>query len=488
MKESKIAVKGLKGEITIPADKSISHRAVMFSSLAKGTSVIENFSRGADCLSTLEVFKLLGVDTQFKDKKTLIINSTGILKAPEKDLYCGNSGTTMRLMSGILTGQNFDSLLTGDKSLSKRPMGRVIEPLELMGASIEGTGNRKQETEKLNGKWEMENGKLPLRDSVGWACQPNNLNHSAKITAPLKIHGTQLHGIDYVSQLTSAQVKSCVLLAGLHAEGKTSFTEPYLSRNHTERMLEYLGASIKVERSKGRKVEKFNFKNHSTIQLFDHSTKVIIEPYSLQACNITIPGDISSAAFFIVAGLIVPNSEIILKNVGLNPTRTGILDVIEKMGGHVEILDKKLVSNEEVGDLRIKYLDLKGCVIEGEIIPKLIDELPVIAVLATQAEGKTVIKDAQDLRNKESDRIKAIVAELKKLGADIEEAQDGFVVNGKSQLMGGVEVETYHDHRLAMSLYVAGLICETPIQINGFEWVNISFPEFENLVDKLMSR
>lgn len=412
----------LKGEITIPSDKSISHRAVMFASLAKGTSIIENFSHGADCLSTLEVCKNLGIKAEFKDEKTLVITSNGEFVPPSNDLYCGNSGTTMRLMSGVLAGQKFNSVLAGDESLSKRPMKRVIEPLTLMGAEI--------------------------------------LSNEGK--SPLKIYGKNLHGIDYDSKLASAQVKSCVLLAGLHAQGKTSFTEPYVSRNHTERMLEFLGAKILCENS-----------------------KTTIEKSELAPKTITVAGDISSAAFFIVAGLIVPDSDIILKNVGLNLTRTGILDVVQKMGADIEILDKKLVSNEEVGDIRIKYSQLKGCTIEGEIIPRLIDELPVIAVLATQAEGMTIIKDAEDLRNKESDRIKAIVTELKKLGANIEEAPDGFIVEGKSQLKGGVDVETYHDHRLAMSLYVAGMVCQTPILINGFEWVNISFPEFEKLVGLL---
>lgn len=416
--------KALKGEITIPSDKSISHRAVMFASLAKGTSVIENFSRGADCMSTLEVCKNLGIKTEFKDEKTLVITSNGEFNAPTSDLYCGNSGTTMRLMSGILAGQKFNSVLTGDESLSKRPMKRVIEPLTLMGADI----------------------------------------HSNDGKSPLKIFGKTLQGIDYDSKLASAQVKSCVLLAGLHAQEKTSFSEPYVSRNHTERMLEFLGAKI-----------------------FCENSKTTIEKSELVPKTITVAGDISSAAFFIVAGLIVPGSDIILKNVGLNPTRTGILDVVEKMGADIEILGKKLVSNEEVGDIRVKYSQLKGCTIEGEIIPRLIDELPVIAVLATQAEGTTIIKDAEDLRNKESDRIKAIVTELKKLGANIEETPDGFVVYGKTKLKGGVEVETYHDHRLAMSLYVAGMLCKNPIIINGFEWVNISFPEFVNLVDKLTS-
>lgn len=465
-KEVKKINTGLKGEIEIPADKSISHRAVMFSSLAKGVSTIENFSKGADCLSTLGVFKSLGVEAEFKDEKTLIINSKNGISAPKNSEYvnldCGNSGTTMRLMSGILAGQKFNSVLSGDASLSKRPMGRVIKPLELMGAKIEGSGGSSWAALQLGSSDKLNSTHSPIHP----------FTYSPKITAPLKITGTSLHGIDYVSELASAQVKSCILLAGLHANSKTSFTEPHVSRNHTELMLEYLDAKIEV-------------KSQAARQLGSSAAKVIIEPSQLQAKTITIPGDISSAAFFIVAGLIVPNSEIILKNVGLNPTRTGILDVVKAMGVDIEILDKRLVSNEEVGDIRIKHCGLKGCIIEGEIIPRLIDELPVIAVLATQAEGTTVVKDAGDLRNKESDRIKAVVTELKKIGADIEETEDGFIIHGGKSLKGGAQVETYHDHRLAMSLYIAGLICENPIQINEFEWVNISFPEFEKLMQTL---
>jgi 3-phosphoshikimate 1-carboxyvinyltransferase len=411
---------GLKGNVTIPSDKSVSHRAVMFASLANGKSLIKNFSKGQDPLSSLKVCQALGVNAEFKDD--LIIKSKGNLSAPSQVLDCGNSGTTMRLMSGILAGQSFKSILIGDESLSKRPMKRVIEPLNLMGAEIK----------------------------------------SNDFKAPLTIHGTKLHSIDYVSKLASAQVKSCILLAGLNADGKTTFTEPYISRNHTEIMLKYMGANISVD------------KNTVTVE------KSQLEPRTIEVC-----GDISSAAYFIVAGLIVPNSKVILKNVGLNPTRTGILEVAEKMGGNIEILDKRNISGEDVGDIQISYSDLKSCVIEGEIIPRLIDELPVIAVLATQAEGTTIIKDAQDLRNKESDRIKAVVTELKKIGANIEETPDGFIINGKTNLKGDTEVDTYHDHRLAMSLYAAGLICDKPISINGFEWVDISFPEFDKLFTSL---
>lgn len=413
--------KGLKGTVTIPSDKSISHRAIMFTSLANGKSIIKNFSKGQDPLSSLKVCKALGIDAEFSNEE-LIVKSKGILSAPQTHLDCGNSGTTMRLMSGILAGQKFNSTLIGDESLSKRPMKRVIEPLALMGAKIE----------------------------------------SNEFKAPLKIYGQNLQPINYVSKLASAQVKSCILLAGLNIDGQTSFTEPYVSRNHTEIMLKYMGANISV--------------NNTTVTI----KKSELEPKTIEIC-----GDISSAAYFIVAGLIVPNSKIILKNVGLNPTRTGILEVAEKMGGNVEILDKRNISGEDIGDIQISYSDLKACTIEGEIIPRLIDELPVIAVLATQAKGTTIIKDAQDLRNKESDRIKAVVTELKKIGADIEETPDGFIINGKTNLKGDTEVETYHDHRLAMSLYVAGLICEKPIAINGFEWVDISFPEFDRLFNSL---
>ena len=415
--------KYLKGEINIPSYKSISHRAVMFSSLAKGKSVIRNFSDGADPKSTLEVCQGLGISTEFKNNE-LIITSSGKF-TPQKEVYpyhCGNSGTTMRLMTGILAGQNFDSVLTGDESLSSRPMKRIIEPLSLMGAKIE----------------------------------------SDNFKAPLKIYGRELNPIYYVSKIASAQVKSCIILAGLGVDGITSFTEPYVSRNHTELMLKAMGAEVNVK-----------------------NTTVSIHKSELSPINIEICGDISSAAYFIVAALIIPNSDIILRNVGLNPTRTGILDVVKQMGADIEILDEKEICGEKVGDIRVKYSNLKGCIISGEIIPRLIDEIPIIAVLATQAYGTTTIKDAQDLRNKESDRITAVVTELKKLGADIEETPDGMIIRGKNGLIGDVEVETYHDHRLAMSLFVAGLVCKKEIYINGFEWVNISFPTFEKLFNTL---
>ena len=421
-------IKNLKGEITIPADKSVSHRAVMFSSIAKGKSIIRNFSSGADCHSTLNLFKMLGTKVEFIDKKTLSIEGGKLTPLDSNKIYsCGNSGTTMRLVSGILAGQEFESILTGDESLSKRPMKRIIEPLKLMGADISS----------MDGK------------------------------APLYIRGTRLHGMEYSSLISSAQVKSCVLLAGLNerTKGETVYIEPFVSRNHTELMLKYLGAEIKVDKN-----------------------KTTISPSELQAKDIEIIGDISSAAFFIVAGLIVEGSDFVIKNVGINETRTGILDVVQRMGGGVNVFNERELAGEKVADIRVQYTDsLKGCEISGEDIPRLIDELPVIAVLASQAEGETVIKDAEDLRNKETDRISCLVKELQKIGVDIFEQKDGFVVNGclKKGLYGGAELEVYHDHRLAMSFYVAGLICQKEISIKDFEWIDISFPEFEELLEKL---
>lgn len=414
--------KMLSGEVTIPADKSISHRAIIFSALAKGKSIIKNFSNGQDPRSTLNIFKQLGV--QFEEEgTTVVVKSSGVLQSSNSPLDCGNSGTTMRLMAGVLAGQKINSTLIGDDSLSKRPMKRVIAPLEQMGGDI----------------------------------QSNNFK------APLIISGKELKAINYNSPIASAQVKSCILLAGLNANGITTVTEPYTSRNHTEIMLKAMGANLSVEK-----------------------TTVSIEKSELEPIDIEIPGDISSAAYFICAGLIVPNSEIILKNVGLNPTRTGIIDVVKSMGGNIELLSERITCGERVGDILVKYSpNLKACKISGEIIPRLIDEIPVIAVLATQADGQTVISDAQDLRNKESDRISAVVTELRKLGAEIEETPDGMIISGKTSLKGECDVETYHDHRLAMSLFVAGLITQKEIKINGFEWVNISFPEFEKMFASL---
>lgn len=419
-------IKNLRGEITIPADKSVSHRAIMFSSIAKGKSVISNFSSGADCWSTLNAFRLLGVEINELDEKTIQVVSTGELKKSIAPLDMGNSGTTTRLISGILAGQLFDSTLVGDESLSKRPMKRIIEPLTLMGAEI------------------------------------NSINGHA----PLTIKGRRLNGITYNSKLSSAQVKSCVLLAGINknTNGETVYIEPVVSRNHTELMLKYLGAEIKTE-----------------------GNKTIVAPSELASRDIEIVGDISSAAFFIVAGLIVEGSDFIIKNVGINETRAGIIDIVKRMGGDIEILNKREISGEKVADIKVRYSNnLKSCEISGEDIPRLIDELPVIAVLASQAEGETIVRDASDLRNKEADRISCLVKELKKIGMDIEEHLDGFIVRGKTILNGDAELEVYHDHRLAMSFYVAGLVCEKQIAIKDFEWINISFPEFEGLMQNLV--
>lgn len=414
--------KTLKGEINIPADKSVSHRAVIFSSLANGKSVIKNFSNGQDPKSSLKICKALGTDIE-QNGTILTVKSNGLLKVPKHQLDCGNSGTTMRLMAGILAGQNFDSVLTGDESLSKRPMKRIIEPLKLMGANIES----------------------------------NNYH------APLKITKNKLHGIDYYSPIASAQVKSCILLAGLYAEGKTTFKEIYPSRNHTEIMLKNMDANI-------------NIKNGI----------ITIQKSELKPLEIDICGDISSAAYFIVAALIIPKSNIILKNIGINPTRAGILEAIRQMNGNIEILNQREVCGELVADIRIEYSpDMTGTTIQGEIIPALIDEIPVISLLATQCNGQTIIKDASDLKNKESDRIQTTVNGLKKLGAEIEQTPDGMIINGKTNLSGNTEVNSYKDHRLAMTLYVAGLICKQEISIKDFEWVNISFPEFLNLFGTL---
>ena len=420
----KKSFKCLKGEIEIPPDKSLSHRSVIFASVANGKSVIKNFSAGKDPQSSLCVCKSLGAEI-YQDNNTVYVNSNGTLKKPNTELYCGNSGTTMRLMSGILSGMSFESTLTGDSSLSARPMKRIITPLEQMGAKI----------------------------------------ISDNFHAPLKINGQKLKGINYSSPISSAQVKSCILLAGLNAEGETIFTEPYQSRNHTEIMLKNMGADIVTE-----------------------NNTVTIKKSTLSPIEIEICGDISSAAYFLAAGLIVPKSDIILKNVNLNPTRTGILEVLREMGGQIEILNQREICSELSGDIRVKYTEnLKSCKISSSLISKLIDEIPVIALLATQCEGITTISDAQDLRNKESDRIKTTVSQLNKLGAQIEETDDGMIIYGKTTLQGGQTVDSYNDHRLAMTLYVAGLICKNEIFINNFEWVNISFPEFEYLFESLYS-
>lgn len=421
-------VSGLTGTITIPGDKSISHRSVMFGALAKGRTEIHGFLPGADCLSTISCFRHMGVEiTQQDDTVTVHGNGLHGLKPPAQILDCGNSGTTTRLLSGILAAQPFESTLTGDESIQSRPMLRIIEPLSMMGADI--------------------------TSQAGNNC------------APLRIKGTQLHGIHYHSKVASAQVKSAILLAGLYADGKTSVTEPYLSRNHTEIMLAHFGANIE-----------------------SHDTTATITPASeLYGNQINVPGDISSAAFFLAAGLIVPDSEIILKNVGLNPTRDGILQVCRQMGGNIEIISSSGSSGETAGDLLVRSSRLHGITIEGAIIPTLIDELPMIAAMACLAEGTTVIKDAQELKVKESNRIRVMVDHLTAMGADIIETDDGMVIHGGKPLHGAV-IESNGDHRIAMTFAIAGLVASGTTEINGFDCVRVSYPDFYShlkyLIDK----
>ena len=410
-------VNKLNGTLAIPGDKSISHRAVMFGSLAEGTTRITNFLEGADCLSTISCFQKMGINIQ-NNNGEILVHGKGLhgLKAPDDVLDVGNSGTTTRLISGILAGQDFISELTGDASIRKRPMKRIMTPLSQMGADIVS----------LNGN----------------GC------------APLKISGKKLQAIHYDSPVASAQVKSCVLLAGLYADGITSVTEPVLSRNHTEIMLNYFGADVTSE-----------------------GTTASVKPDpSLYGREILVPGDISSAAYFIAAGLLVPNSEILLKNVGTNPTRDGILRVCKAMGADITLLNETK-EGEPTADLLIRSSSLHGTTVGGAIIPTLIDELPMIAVMAAFAEGTTVIRDAAELRVKESDRIQVMTENLQKMGADIQATDDGMIINGGKPLY-GAEIESHLDHRVAMSFAVAGLLCDGPLTIRNGECVNISYPEF----------
>ena len=410
--------KPLKGELSVPGDKSISHRAVMFGSLASGTTEITHFLKGADCLSTIGCFRQMGVEIE-EQKDRILVRGRGLhgLSAPSSVLDCGNSGTTTRLISGILAGQSFSSQLTGDASIRKRPMGRIIRPLRQMGASIESL--------------------------------------SGNDCAPLRIEGRPLHAISYDSPVASAQVKSCVLLAGLYADGPTSVTEPALSRNHTELMLSSLGA-----------------------ELTRRGTTATINPEPvLTGTSIHVPGDISSAAFFLAAGLMVPGSEILLKNVGINPTRDGILRVIRAMGGSLEILNRTNSGGEEAADLLVRSSSLHGTVLEGELIPTLIDEIPVIAVLAAFAEGTTIIRNAEELKVKESNRLDIMVDGLSRMGADIEGTDDGMIIRGGKSLHGTV-IDSHLDHRIAMSFAVAALAADGETEILDADCVNISYPEF----------
>ena len=420
--------KKLSGEITVPGDKSISHRAVMFASLARGTTKVTHFLQGADCLSTISCFRKLGIEIE-NTPEEILIHGKGLhgLCAPSEVLDAGNSGTTTRLISGILAAQNFAVTLTGDESICKRPMKRIITPLSMMGAKI--------------------------------------ASKNGNDCAPLLIEGTTLTGIHYNSPVASAQVKSSVLLAGLYAQGQTSVTEPFLSRNHTELMLRAFGADIK---SAG-------------------TTATILPDPSLEAIEINVPGDISSAAYFIAAGLLVPNSEVLIKNVGINPTRDGILKVALGMGGNITVLNERTDGGELTADLLVKSSSLHGITIEGEIIPTLIDEIPVIAVMAAAAEGKTIIKDAAELKVKESDRIAIVTENLLHMGCDITPTDDGMIIIGGKPLHGG-NLNSYLDHRIAMSFAIAALIAEGETHMKDAECVNISYPTFYDDLNLLISK
>ena len=406
----------IKGRLRVPGDKSISHRAVMFGSISKGITRITGFLNGADCISTISIFKKMGIDIEINGT-SVIVKGNGLhgLKRPDSILDCGNSGTTTRLVSGILSAQNFTSILTGDKSIQKRPMNRIINPLSLMGANIES--------------------------NVGFA--------------PLTITGSSLHGIEYNSPVASAQVKSAILLAGLYADSKTTVTEPAKSRDHTELMLRKFGADLTTNK-----------------------TAVTINPAKeLFACDIDVPSDISSAAFFMAAAILVPGSELILENVGINPTRDGIIKVLKSMGADIEIISSSNTF-EPVADIKVCYSKLHSTTIEGELIPTLIDELPLLAAVATMAEGKTIIKDAQELKVKESNRIKVMCEELSKLGVKVLETDDGMEIIGTDRLSGNVTIDTHDDHRIAMTFAILGLISDGEIKLNNSKCVEISYPEF----------
>lgn len=418
----------IKSEIRVPGDKSISHRAIMIGSLAKGKTIVNGFLPSADCLATLDCFKKLGVKIK-RDGTRVEINGNGLngLKMSKKMLDVGNSGTSIRLITGILSGQSFVSSITGDASIQKRPMRRIVDPLREMGADIEG---------KI-------------------------INNN--VYAPLKINGGDLAPIQYELPVASAQVKSAVLLAGLFANGETSVIEKNQARDHTERMLSHFGADIRVQglriRIKGGK--------------------------EFEGAEIDVPGDISSAAFFLVAGAIVPNSELLIRNVGVNPTRTGIIDVLHRMGAKIEVKDEELLAEEPRASISMKTSKLKGVVIDGSIIPRIIDEIPIIAVAATQAEGRTEILGARELRVKESDRIATISSELKKMGAHVKELEDGLIIEGPTALKGAT-VKSYGDHRIAMAMAIAGLVAEGETIIEDTACIETSFPGFEKILNETL--
>lgn len=418
----------LQGTITVPGDKSISHRSIMFAALANGTSEVTNFLEGADCLSTMDCFRKLGIDIDYEKGNGLVrVHGKGLhgLTAPSVTLDAGNSGTTTRLISGILAAQNFSVRLTGDASIQKRPMKRIIAPLSQMGADI--------------------------------------VSEKGNDCAPLLINGTSLHGIHYTSKVASAQVKSAILLAGLYADGITKVTEPYISRNHSEIMLHQFGANVYTE-----------------------NTTASIEPGNpLSAQKIHVPGDISSAAYFIAAASIVPNSEILIRNVGINPTRDGIIRAAKAMGADITLENIRDEAGEASADILVHSHALHGIEIGGELIPTLIDEIPIIAVMAAYADGTTVIRDAAELKVKESNRIDVMVNNLKAMGCDIEGTDDGMIIRGGKPLHGAV-IDSHADHRIAMSFAIASLAADGETEILGNECVNISYPEFYGDLEKII--
>jgi 3-phosphoshikimate 1-carboxyvinyltransferase len=424
-----LSPKRLAGEIAVPGDKSISHRALILNSLALGNSRISNLSPGKDCISTIHCLRALGVKLTERDGKPPAILISGVgnkgLTEACNILNAGNSGTTMRLLSGVLSSQHFLSIITGDISLRSRPMKRLIEPLRLMGAEIYGRHD----------------------DSL----------------APLVIKGKKLHGVSYTLPVPSAQIKSAILLAGLFAQGDTIVKQLQPSRDHTERLLQRMGAKLGSD-----------------------NTHITITPLNtpLTAVDLHVPGDISSAAYWLVAGAIHPNAKVKIMNCGINPTRTGIIDALLAMGARLRIENQRLEGNEPVADLHVESSNLKGIEIGGDLIPRLIDEIPLLAVAACVAEGKTVIREASELRVKESDRIESTSRELSRLGADIEELSDGMVIHGGKALL-GKEVRSHGDHRLAMSLAIAGLVAGGTTSIQNARVAEISNPAFWLELDNL---
>lgn len=407
-------IKKAVGQIKVPGDKSISHRAVMLGSLANGVTEISGFLKGADCLSTIDCFRKMGIDIDINGEN-ITVHGNGLrgLKKPNEMLYTGNSGTTTRLLCGILAGQNFDTSITGDSSIQKRPMGRVVQPLSMMGAKIENE------------------------------------------YCPLYITGTKLHGIDYKMPVASAQVKTAIILAGLYADGETVIHEIEKSREHTELMLSAMGADLTVD-----------------------NLDITVKPTNdLTAVNVDVPGDISSAAFFLVLGAIMPNSQITVTNVGINPTRTGIIDVLKDMGADITLENVHTSAGETVADITVRSSSLKGTTVGGNIIPRLIDELPIIAVAAVFADGQTVIKDAQELKVKETNRIRAVVDEFNKCGIDITETDDGMIINGGKSIH-GADFKTYGDHRMAMSLTVLAQLADSESTLDDSDCACVSYPTF----------